>query len=279
MDKIKLGLIGNPLGHSVSPQIHNLICKSLNMECQYEKTQLEESEIENYVSYIKQNNFAGFNITIPYKQKIMEHLDFVDSFAKKCNAVNTVCCKDNKLYGYNTDGEGFYLSLKNLNLPVEDKKISILGCGGAAMGIIFKLLEENCHSINIFCRDILKADKIKNYMPEKINVYNMNDSILNDIIKESDILINTTPLGMKNFGSDFDNFSFIDNFEGVLCDIVYNPIETNLLKNGKKRGLITVGGLHMLINQGILAFERFSSVELSKKELSDRIYKEIKKIL
>lgn len=279
VDKIKLGIIGNPLEHTMSPKIHNFICNTLKIKCDYNVCQIEEDQIENFIEFAKAENFSGFNITIPYKQKTMKYIDYIDPFAKKCDAVNTVSIKDNKLFGYNTDGEGFYLSLLNKNISVLDKDISVIGCGGAAFGIAQKLLDEKCRSINIFCRDILKAENLIKKDNKKIKAYSMQKDILKDLISKSDILINTTPLGMKNFKDDFREFSFLDNFNGVLCDIVYNPILTKLLYQGKNRGIITVDGLNMLVNQGILSFEKFSGLELDKKVLSDLLYKEIKKYL
>lgn len=279
MENVKLGIIGNPLGHTMSPKIYELICKYLNIECDYNVCQIEESQLESFIEKAKNENFIGFNVTIPYKQKIIKYLDDIDEFALKCDAVNTVCIKDKKLYGYNTDGEGFLASFYNENIYVKHKNIAVLGCGGAAFGIVQKLLDEHCGNIGIFCRDTKKAENIIKKDKRKIKAFSMENDVLKSNLHKYDILINTTPLGMKNYNNDFYDFSFLDDFKGVLCDIVYNPIETNLLNEAKKRGITTIDGLHMLINQGILSFEKYTELCLDKKVLSDSLYEKIKKFL
>lgn len=279
MENVKLGIIGNPLGHTMSPMIYDLICNLLKIECDYNVCQIEEFQLESFIEQAKKENFTGFNVTIPYKQKIMKYLDDIDEFALKCNAVNTVCIRNKKLYGYNTDGEGFLTSFYNDNISVKDKNIAVLGCGGAAFGIVQKLLDEQCGNIGIFCRDIKKAENIIKKDKRKITAFSMENAVLKTDLHKYDILVNTTPLGMKNYKNDFDDFSFLDDFKGVLCDIVYNPIETNLLNQARKRGIITIDGLHMLINQGILSFEKYTDMHLNKKDLSNSLYEKIKKFL
>ncbi len=255
MDKnfLKLGIIGNPLSHSISPILQETAIKSIGKNGEYKKFECDKEHLSETINFLKENNYLGFNVTIPHKENILKYLDFIDETAEKIGAVNTVKIKEGKLYGYNTDIFGFIE-------PIKDKKLNnaaILGAGGAARAIVFGLDKLKIKNISVCARDINKANIFINSLKDKINT-NINSEILSENLDFSniDILINCTPLGMKG---KFENQSPINlnniNKNLFVYDIVYNPQETVLLKIAKEKGLECINGLDMLIYQGAKAFE------------------------
>ncbi|MCT4631784.1 MAG: shikimate dehydrogenase [Firmicutes bacterium] len=256
-------LIGSDVSESKSPQIHNYIYDKLDINCRYLNFSLNENELSDFVTSVKTLKIPGFNVTIPYKEKIIGLLDEIDDTARKIGAVNTVKNLDGKLIGYNTDGAGYVMSLKNNKVDIKGKKILVIGAGGAARGILFFLSKENPKSIHIMNRTKKNAeiviDELKNY-------YNDIEYGHYDDKEEYDIIINTTSIGMKSSDSPY---LFTGKERAVVSDIVYNPRETRILKEAKDMGLKTVEGIEMLIYQAILADEIWFDTSIDSGVLVD----------
>ncbi|MCD7781988.1 MAG: shikimate dehydrogenase [Methanosphaera sp.] len=257
-----IGVIGHPIEHSFSPPMHNNAYKLMGMDYVYVPFNVDPSNISNLATSMKTLNIQGLNVTIPHKTTIIPYLDEVDKTAAKINAVNTICLEDGKTKGYNTDGIGAIKSL-NKYTSLKDKNVLVLGAGGASKAITFNLINEEIGSLHIANRSPDNAlnliDNLKtNTDFSKIEYIQLDKT--NDIINDVDVIINTTPRGMyPNHEVPAPIETDLINSQHIVMDIIYNPLETRLLKEAKNRGAITVPGTHMLINQGIASFELFTN--------------------
>ena len=264
------GLLGEKLGHSLSPKINKIILERNNTEGSYKLFEIPKERIGDFVEAIKLLKVKGFNVTIPYKETIIKYLDYISSEAEKIGAVNTVMLKDNKLYGYNTDYFGIDIMLKNKEIDVENKVAVILGSGGACKAVITYLLDNNIRKIYIVSRNP-KNINLRNDSKIEITDYNRLKSI------EGNLIINSTPVGMyPNIDCSVVDREIIKNFE-VAIDLIYNPIQTKFLKLAHQEGKITVGGLHMLIGQAVKSQAIFNDKDIDN-DLINYIYNNIKDI-
>ena len=252
-------LLGYPLGHSVSPAMHNHVFHKLNMDYCYLPVEVTPENLGPVFNGLSKINTGGFNVTIPHKIAILEYLDEIDPLAQKIGAVNTICLNNGKTKGYNTDGEGFVQSLeKKGNLAVQGKNIFILGCGGAVRAIAMTLAFRGARHIYICNRTQSKAEQLAREINEKIaecaTAVEQVESSITKYLDTCDILINGTQLGMHPHTdtSPLDGSLLFSHL--VVADIVYNPLKTRLLQDAEQRGCITVDGLGMLIYQGAAAF-------------------------
>jgi shikimate dehydrogenase len=258
------GLIGEKLPHSLSPKIHNTLFKTLDIEAAYKLFEIEKDNLSKALDSLKILKIKGVNVTIPYKQDVIKYLDFISDEAKKIGAVNTIYCKDGKLYGYNTDYFGFGTIIKNNHININDNIAMVLGNGGAAKAVITYLLDQGIRKIYLVSR---KIKDNSGYDDERIECKSYEEIV--DI--EGDILINTTPLGMYPHGDATPvNESIISNFN-ILIDIIYNPKETKFLKIGKVLNKKICGGIEMLVGQAIKAEEIWQGVLLDN-EVTKELY-------
>ena len=260
------GLLGEKLGHSLSPVIHEKILEHNNLKGAYKLFEIEKDKLGDFEKAIKLLKVRGFNVTIPYKESIMKHLDFISEEAKRIGAVNTVLLKEDKLYGYNTDYFGIHIMLNNKNISVENKTAVVLGTGGASKAMITYLLDNNIKQIYLVSRTPEKLTSNEN----KIDVIDYEK--LKGI--KGDMIINCTPVGMypKVDFSPVDE-NIIENFD-IAVDIVYNPIETKFLKFAKEKNCIVVGGLYMLVGQAIKSQEIFNNINMDHK-IIECIYEDL----
>jgi len=261
-----IGLLGYPLGHSISPVMQNAAFESRDINYLYMPIELKKEDLEHVVKAMPKMNFAGFNVTIPYKIEIMKHLDEIDDLAKSIGAVNTVAIKDGKLKGYNTDGIGFLRSLEEeINVSVAGKNIFILGSGGAARAISMTLAMNKARRLYICNRTYEKAESLaKDINSKHGNVaisIPMVEQKIKDAINDAEILINTTSVGTyPNIDETPIDKEILQDHLAV-CDIVYNPKKTKLLQDAEKLGCKTMSGLGMLIYQGAEAFKIWTGVK------------------
>lgn len=252
----QFGLIGEKLGHSLSPTIHNKIFEILNIQASYKLFPVPMENIEQLAEWIKIFDISGVNVTIPYKQTVMSKLDYISEEAQEIGAVNTISNINGKLHGYNTDYYGFGDLLQVNNISVENKTTTVLGTGGSSKAVIAYLKNQNVKKIYWVSRT--KSSDHIDYED------------LNEI--KSDILINTTPVGMSpNIDDSPVSADIIQNHD-ILVDLIYNPKATSFLQIGQEQNKKTVGGMHMLIAQAVKAEEIWHNTKIS----SD-FYKDIKK--
>ena len=282
------GIIGYPVGHSLSPLLHNTAFEALGVNAEYKLFPLKEDELKDFFAGLKEKTspIFGLNVTVPYKEKIIEYMDSLSPYAQKARAVNTiVIARDRMLKGFNTDGAGFLSHLTELGIPTAGKRIVLLGAGGTARSIIsvLCLLPQRPHSILVYNHHPEKTHQLIQDMGQRMDVgvvrpvasvEDLNIE-LRDARQGADLLINTTPLGLNK-----DDPCPVA--EGVLhsnlwvYDVIYNPSETLLLKRAKAKGAKTANGLGMLFYQGVLSFEHWADVELDpkvKNKMRERLLK------
>jgi shikimate dehydrogenase len=268
-------LLGNPLGHSISPAMHNSVFEKLGMNYCYMPVEVTAENLQQVFSALTKMNVAGFNVTIPHKINIIEYLDELDPLAATIGAVNTICVKDGKTKGYNTDGKGFIDSLKEqAGVTVDGKRLLLLGCGGGARAIAMTLAFHGAKKIYLHNRTSAKADALAAEINGRIRfcaevVRSTDDQ--KEAIQHCDILINGTSLGMHPHENVLPIDESLLSAKLIVADIVYNPRVTRLLSTARDKGCTIVPGLGMLIYQGAAAFTLFTGVEPLIEEMSETV--------
>ncbi|CEN84743.1 shikimate dehydrogenase [Paraclostridium sordellii] len=268
-------LIGNPVEHSLSPNIHNYLFEKYDINMKYLCFKVENTNLKEAIQGVKSLGIKGCNITIPHKVEVMKFLDDIDKNAKLIGAVNTIENKNGKLIGYNTDGIGFVKSILDKGYKIKDKNIMILGAGGACRSIAVELASKGARKMEIRNRSLESAKKIKTIIKDNFDteICISSEKIEREDLEQIDIIINTTPIGMdkdrENCPIDEDIYVSKDL---LVCDIVYKPHETKFLKWAKKNNLDIVYGIDMLVNQAIYGFYIWTKIKPLEEE-------NIKKIL
>jgi shikimate dehydrogenase len=251
-----LGVMGDPIAQSKSPLMHTAALKALGIPGAYVPLHITGDQLGEAVQAIRTLGFRGVNVTIPHKVAVMEYLDKLDESALAGGAVNTIVNDNGVLTGYNTDGIGYVRSLKAEAVPeLSGTRILVLGAGGAARGIVSGLLQENPASIVIANRT---ADKAQELAAAWQGTGKVTGAAMDDVaglIKDVDILINTTSVGMFPYPDELPVDPGLLHSGLVVSDLIYNPLRTRLLEEGLKAGCTVHGGLGMFIYQGAYAFE------------------------
>ncbi|MDR4226447.1 shikimate dehydrogenase [Bacillus mojavensis] len=256
------GVIGNPIAHSMSPDIHNAALKDLGLDGHYHAFKVEEDSLEDAVKGIRALGLQGINVTVPHKVSIMDHLDHIDESAKVLGAVNTVRREGDKLVGYNTDGEGFVRSLMRiLDKPISELSFLMIGAGGAARAIFTTIVRDNPEKFDICNRTIEKAKQLTDSAPSFRNVEVLSIKEAEERLEQYDVIIHTTSVGMYPNVEDIPLSLQRAASSAVVCDIVYNPIQTSLLKEAKQKGLKTLDGVGMFVEQAALSFRLWTGHE------------------
>jgi len=273
-----IGLIGHPVEHSFSPIMHNTAFKDKNLNYVYVAFDVLPEHLGDAIKGAKSLGIAGFNITIPHKVEVMKYLDEVDKDAKLIGAVNTVKIEDGKAIGYNTDGIGARKALEEEIGEVKGKNIVVYGAGGAGRAVAFELAKNN--RIIIANRTVEKAKNLAKEIAEKLNKKFGEDikfSDLNVDLSDVDIVINATPIGMyPNVNVEPIVRAEQLREDMVVMDLVYNPLETVLLKEAKKANAKAINGLGMLIHQGAVAFKIWTGVEPNVKVMRKAVERFLK---
>jgi len=242
----KFLVIGNPIDHSLSPDLHNYWIKNSSIDAIYEKQKLNEDQLEQYISKVRDKKIDGINVTVPFKKTIIPYLDELSTEAKSTQSVNTIYQKDNKVIGHNTDIFGFKTSIEKVGYNLNNKEVLILGAGGVVPSIIFSLIEMKVSKIKISNRTKEKAENLKKIFKD-IEILKWGE------ISNFDMIINATSLGLKKEDSLNLDFSSITRNK-FFYDVIYNPSETNFLKIGRELGNKTLNGKLMFIYQALSAF-------------------------
>jgi shikimate dehydrogenase len=250
----KYFVIGNPIDHSLSPKLHNYWLKQNNINAVYDKVKLEKNEIEDFFLKIKRQEINGCNVTVPFKKIVIPFLDKLSLEAEQTQSVNTISFLNGNLVGHNTDIGGFQKAINNLNYRAKNKKILILGAGGVVPSIIFALNKMEVSKITVSNRTHKKAENLKLQF-NKINIVNWGE------IPDFDMIINATSLGLNNETINL-NISKIGSGK-LFYDVIYNPTETNFLKEGKKLGNQIENGKFMFVYQAFEAFKLWHDIEPS----------------
>jgi shikimate dehydrogenase len=272
----KYCIIGKPLSHSLSPLLHNFWFKKHNIKANYSLMDIQVNEIGKVINKIREKKLQGINVTTPYKQAVIPFLDLIINDAKETSSVNTIYLNsDNMIVGENTDVYGFEHSfIKKLkNEDLSEKNILILGAGGVTPSVIYSLIKKNVKKIFISNRTTKNADKIKNFF-SFIEIIPWENII--NITIDMDVIINTTSLGMKN-GKEFNQEIKKFKKNMIYYDIIYNPLETKILKSFKEKKIKTFNGLDMFLYQGQKSFYLWNKISPEvNKELMEKIISNLK---
>ena len=246
-------VIGNPIDHSLSPQIHNYWIKKNNISAVYDKQKLTNDSLKDLILRIKEKKIDGINVTVPFKKIIIKYLDVLSPEAEGTQSVNTIYLENEKIVGHNTDIFGFEFAIKNTNFDVSNKKIFILGAGGVVSSIIFALKKMKVSEITLTNRTKNKAENLKKLFKDlKISEWGE--------IPNFDMIINATSVGLNS--KDKLNLDFSSVGKGkFFYDIIYNPKETHFLKNAKELGNKTENGKKMFIYQAAEAFRIWHGIQ------------------
>lgn len=266
-------VIGNPIEHSLSPLVHNFWFKKYRIsESVYEKKKIESSDLKNIVDQVRNEKIKGINITVPFKKEIIPFLDALKGDAQLTLSVNTLCKNNNEVIGFNTDTEGFKNSLLNEKIDYKNKKILIIGAGGVSSSILAAFIKTS-KKIYITNRTRTKADELKKLGEASLTLLGRQKEIIEvvDWGKTSeicDIIVNTTSVGLikgENLNLDFKEYN---NTSSLFYDLIYNPKDTNFLKEAKLRGNKIMNGKMMFLWQAQIAFHMWTGIEASiDKEL------------
>ena len=258
------GLLGYPLAHSISPAFQQAAFDHYSLPVTYHAWPTHPDSLESAVIKLRGDAYLGANVTVPHKEAVGAYLDVIDSWARSVGAVNTILNERGTLKGYNTDSYGFIVSLKEKGgFDPEGKRALLLGAGGAARAAAFGLAQEGIASLTIANRTIERAQSLAEAVRSTIGavtVAPMTEAALAEVAANAEVIINSTSIGMSH--SDSEGLTPLEGRvippTAFVYDMVYNPVETPLLKEAAKAGARRLGGLPMLVYQGAAAFERWT---------------------
>lgn len=262
--EFKLAIIGYPIGHSLSPVLYKSAFKDLNLKGSYEIIETAPEDLINKIKFLKRNRYFGFNVTIPHKVPMTLFLAQYDEFVNLTGSVNTIKInEDLSLSGFNTDVYGFMEAIPK-DIDLNGKKASVMGTGGASRAICAGLYKKGIKKIDLYTRNAINSketfETLKNRFKEI--EFNLIQTSLMENLEDTDILVNTTPLGMKNFKEDLSPVSDknIESLpkDALIYDIVYNPLRTALISKAIKHEKRYVTGLDMLVWQAVRAMEIYT---------------------
>ena len=264
------GIVANPIKHSFSPLMHNTAFLTLGIDDVYLAFEVEEDKLKDFITSVKTLNIKGFNVSMPYKLKIMDYLDEISQEAELCQSVNTVKNENGKLIGHISDGKGFFMACEEKGWNIQNQKIVVLGAGGAACAIIVEAALQGAKEIVVYNR----SDKpFIRELNEKLDcpiilksLSEMNE--LKEDLKDSYLLIQTTNVGMtpNEEGCLIPDESYLPSHLKV-ADIIYKPQMTKLLKIAKDKGLEYMNGEGMIVYQGAVSFEYWTNQKMPVKEV------------
>lgn len=258
-------LIGNPVSHSMSPAIHNAAFMELDQDCIYVAFQVEDVK-SALVGMRALDNFRGMSVTIPHKIEVMQYVDEIPDVDRHIGSINTVVKEDGKLIGFNTDGPGALKAIGDAGVELAGKNVLMLGAGGAARAIAFTLAQKGfigklvLLDINEEFLSQLTGD-LKSGTDAVIVPGALNQAAVEEHMASADLVINCTPVGMHPNVDATLVPEHLFRPGQVIFDVVYNPLETKLLRQAKAKGLKAIPGVEMFINQAILQFERFAGAD------------------
>ena len=263
----RLGIIGYPIGHSISPIFQQAALDHLGIDATYEKWEVTPEGVGDFVNGLRVPDSLGINITVPHKQAVIPFLDEVDEWATAAGAVNTIVNHDGHLSGHNTDGPGFLRALLvETGYDPKGTRALVLGAGGAARGILLALARGGVDSMVIANRTLERAETLAKLAKDngvKSEAISLSGDALTDAASDADLIVNCTTVGMSH-GPD-EHASPVAAAQipatAIVNDVVYTPLITPILKEAAAAGATALGGLHMLVYQGVLSFQMWTGVD------------------
>ena len=268
-DELLLGLIGYPLGHSLSPALHEFLMNAIRRRGRYELFETPNDRLGETIQALTSRGTAGFNVTIPHKQAVVPYLDEISEDAQLIGAVNTVSVRNNHLVGFNTDGIAFKRVLEMKKMDMSGKTAVVLGAGGAARAVTVYLIRGGVQNIYLLNRTAARAEQAANYFFKMTGYQNiltapLNAKAISNVLNSAQLIINATSVGMW---PHIDQLPYQFNFDAshlIAVDLVYNPLETRFLRSARSAGAAVVDGLDLFIFQGIEAMKIWTRGNFTK---------------
>lgn len=260
----ELGIIGYPIGHSISPVFQQAALDHLGMDATYQAWEVAPDGVGDFIKGLRRPGLLGINITLPHKEAVIPYLDHVDQRATEAGAVNTIVHRDGSLTGHNTDGYGFLQALREGGkFEPRGRRVLVLGAGGAARGVTLALIGEGVAELNIANRTLPRAEQLAGLVRAggiAGQALPMTWSDLAEAAVRADLIVNCTSIGMTH-GPDATGTPLLQQQippTALVYDLVYNPLETPLLREASRAGAATLGGIQMLVHQGAASFEMWT---------------------
>ena len=260
----KLGIIGYPIGHSISPVFQQAALDSCGIAATYLAYEVAPEEVGSFVESLRSPDTYGINVTVPHKEAVIPHLDEVDDWATRAGAVNTIVNRNGRLTGHNTDGSGFLTALRQAGgFEPTGRRVLLLGAGGAARGVVLALAQEHVARIDIANRTLARAQQLAELVQLngiESRAIPLPGADLAAQAADADLIVNCTPIGMSH-GPDEAGSPLSAGqipLTALVYDLVYNPLETPLLGEAAKAGAASLGGIQMLVYQGAASFEMWT---------------------
>ncbi|NQW22432.1 MAG: shikimate dehydrogenase [SAR202 cluster bacterium] len=277
----RLGIIGYPIGHSISPIFQQAALDHLGIDATYEKWEVTPEGVGDFVAGLRAPDSLGINITVPHKQAVIPFLDEVDEWATAAGAVNTIVNRNGRLTGHNTDGPGFLRALLvETGYSPTGTRALILGAGGAARGILMALARGGVDSLVIANRTLERAETLAKLAKDngiKADSIPLSEDALTQAAASANLIVNCTTIGMSHgpdeHGSPLSAAQIPAS--AIVNDLVYNPLETPLLREATAAGATTLGGLHMLVYQGVLSFQMWTGQDAPVEVMSKAAFAEM----
>ncbi|MEG1393645.1 MAG: shikimate dehydrogenase [Christensenellaceae bacterium] len=250
-------VIGKPIAHSLSPLIHNLLYQRYSItDCHYKACEVDFQTLPLFMEQINTKKIYGFNVTMPLKDAILPYLSHIDTSV--IGGVNTVVVKKDGLYGYSTDAQGFYAGMQNIGIGYQNTHVVLIGAGSVSKLLLQDALLKKASSVTVLNRTLYNAQKLVTGTSAKADILEN----ITAYMPQCDLLIHTTPLGMLGTDANFESLDFIEKLpkSAVVCDLIYRPAQTALLKKAESCNLVIQNGLDMLIWQAFFAFEKFFDI-------------------
>jgi len=273
-----VGVIGDPISHSLSPQLHNTLYDRFHLPFVYVPFHVRPEQLDLFFNSMRAFHYAGVNVTVPHKEAVIPYLDELSVHAQKIGAVNTIVNHDGRLIGHNTDGQGFLASLlHHWGWSPLNQDVIVLGAGGSARAICVALVDAGCRSLTIANRSIGRAQKLAEdlakFSPQcTIKTVEFNHGLL-PALSGANLVVNTTSVGMSphDDACPLDEFTWV-NPTHYVCDIIYKPAKTRFLQLAEAKGASVLNGAGMLAGQAALAFEHFTGHPILMTDMFEIIH-------
>ena len=261
---LKLGIIGYPIGHSISPVFQQAALDHCGIDGSYQAYQVAPESLQEFFQGLRQPGFLGINVTVPHKEAVIPYLDEVDDWAMAAGAVNTVVNRDGRLSGHNTDGSGFLRALKEgAGFHPQGSRVLVLGAGGAARGVALALVRDGVAGLTVANRTLERAERLTELAQAagvQCQAIPLSGQELTDAAAAADLIVNCTTIGMSHGPDETGSPLSASQIPStaLVNDLVYNPLETPLLREAQRAGAKVLGGIHMLVYQGAASFEMWT---------------------
>ena len=274
---LKLGVIGDPIAHSKSPVMHEAALRESGIAGEYKALHITPDRLADMIAAVREDEYRGINITIPHKEHVMRYLDELSEDARRIGAVNTIVNEGGRLVGRNTDGIGYVRSLKEeAAAELAGRRIVVVGAGGAARGIIHALAAEAPERIVLLNRTTERAEALANEWKDLADILAFSSDRAAEALRDADIVINTTSVGMHPHLDETPLDPALLRGSEIVSDLIYNPLETKLLRLAREKGCRTHGGLGMFVYQGAYAFEYWTGTPAPIEAMRTAVLQDMK---